>query len=188
MISKKYTKMLCKEDISKIENYDKAVADTTQIWVLHHRDECKILPSGIKVIRSSAELKENGHYYNCPANELIFLTGSEHTRLHNMFRSEVSEVSEETRKKMSESHKGLKHTEETRKKMSEAHKGIPRSEEIRRKISESKKGKSTWNKCKATSVFGQAFKEHYGITRCDNEKLYNKEYKYFKRYGKFSWN
>lgn len=185
MISKKYTKMLCKEDISKIENYDKAIADTTQVWVLHHKDECKILPSGIKVIRTSAELKENGRYYNCPANELIFLTNSEHTRLHNMFRSKVSE---ETRKKMSETRKSLKHTEETRRKISESLKGIPRLEETRRKISESKKGKSTWNKGKATSVFGKAFQEHYGITRCDNLKLYSDEYKYFKRHGKFSWN
>lgn len=185
MISKKYTKMLCKDDISKIENYDKAIADTTQTWVIHHRDECKILPSGIKVIRTSAELKENGRYYGRPANELIFLTPSEHTSLHNMFRPEITE---ETRRKMSETRKGLKHSDKTRRKISEAMKGIHRSEETRRKISESKKGILSWNKGKATSVFGKAFKENYGITRCDNEKLYNKEYKYFKRFGKFSWN
>ena len=144
MISKKYTKMLCKDDISKIENYDKAIADTTQTWVLHHRDECKILPSGIKVIRTSAELKENGRYYNCPANELIFLTPSEHTSLHNMFRPEITE---ETRRKMSETRKGLKHSEETRRKISESLKGNHRSEETRRKISASMKKRKQKEVC-----------------------------------------
>ena len=144
MISKKYTKMLCKDDISKIENYDKAIADTTQTWVLHHRDECKILPSGIKIIRTSAELKENGRYYNCPANELIFLTPSEHTSLHNMFRPEITE---ETRRKMSETRKGLKHSEETRRKISESLKGNHRSEETRRKISESMKKRKQKEVC-----------------------------------------
>ena len=144
MISKKYTKMLCKDDISKMENYDKAIADTTQTWVLHHRDECKILPSGIKIIRTSAELKENGRYYNCPANELIFLTPSEHTSLHNMFRPEITE---ETRRKMSETRKGLKHSEETRRKISESLKGNHRSEETRRKISESMKKRKQKEVC-----------------------------------------
>lgn len=184
MISKKYTKMLCKDDISKIENYDKAIADTTQTWVLHHRDECKILPSGIKVIRTSAELKENGRYYGRPANELIFLTPSEHTSLHNMFRPEITE---ETRRKISEAHKGLKHSEETRRKMSETHKGKVISKETCKNMSKSHKGKPSNHKGKATSVFGKAFKEHYGITCSDNENLYSYEYKYFKRHGKFSW-
>ena len=64
--------------------------------------------------------------------------------------------SAETRRKMSESRKGMKHTEETRRKMSEVHKnpseeirrkiseagrGRPCSEETRRKMSEAKKGK-----------------------------------------------
>lgn len=55
--------------------------------------------------------------------------------------------SEETRKKLSESNKGERHpffgkrfSEETRRKMSEAHKGKRFSEEHRKKISETKKG------------------------------------------------
>lgn len=54
---------------------------------------------------------------------------------------------EETKRKMSESHKGKSHTVDTRKKLSEANKGktSPRkgmkaSEETRKKISESRKG------------------------------------------------
>ena len=73
----------CKDDdISLIENYDKAIADTTQTWICHHRDEVKVLPSGIKVYRSVDDLIENGRYYHCPANELIFLTKEEHNKLH----------------------------------------------------------------------------------------------------------
>ena len=49
--------------------------------------------------------------------------------------------SEETRKKLSESHKGLHHTEEARRKISEAKKGRPRSEETKRKVSEARKGR-----------------------------------------------
>lgn len=166
MINKYNTKRFCKEDISKIENYDKAINDTTQMWHCHHRDEVKVLPSGMTIVRSKQELIENGRYYNCPANELIFLTKSEHSRLHK---------------------KGQILSEEHRRKISEAKKGKLRSEETRRKISESQKGKSSWNKSKTTSTFGKAFQEHYGITKCDNEKLYSKEYSFYKYYGKFSW-
>jgi group I intron endonuclease len=50
-------------------------------------------------------------------------------------------LSEETRRKISESNKGRKRSEESRRKMSEAAKGKVVSEETRRKISEVRKGK-----------------------------------------------
>lgn len=81
MINFKKAKSYCKEDISLIENYDKAMEDNTQTWECHHRDEYKVLPSGIAVIRSRKELIENGRYYKCPANELIFLTREEHMKI-----------------------------------------------------------------------------------------------------------
>lgn len=81
MINFKKAKSYCKEDISLIENYDKAMADSTQTWECHHRDEYKVLPSGMVVIRSCYELMENGRYYKCPANELIFLTKEEHMKI-----------------------------------------------------------------------------------------------------------
>ena len=86
MVSMRSIKKFCKGDYSKIENYEKAIADTTQTWHLHHKDECKTLPSGIKVIRTREEMIENGRYFNCPANELIFLTKSEHVRLHMSYQ------------------------------------------------------------------------------------------------------
>lgn len=83
MICIRSLKKFCKEDPSMIENYDKAIADNTQTWHCHHRDEIRTLPSGMKVIRSRKELIENDRYYNCPANELILLTISEHNKLHH---------------------------------------------------------------------------------------------------------
>ena len=123
----------CKDDISLIENYDKAIADDTQTWHCHHRRE---------TIYSRSGLIEIGEYYNRPACELIFLTYSEHLRLHQLGKHH----SEETRKKMSEAKNGENHpmfgkhhSEETRKKMSEATKGKPHSEETKRKMSEARK-------------------------------------------------
>lgn len=56
--------------------------------------------------------------------------------------------SEETKRKMSEAHKGRKLSEETKRKISEKKKGICLSEEHKRKISEARKGKQAWNKGK----------------------------------------
>ena len=144
MINEYKAKRYCKEEISKIENYEQAVNDTTQVWDLHHRDEVQVLPSGITVIRSRQELKENDRYYNCPANELIFLTHAEHAHVHNC--GELNSMY------------GKTHTEEARRKISEANKGRSAwnkgktmSEEFSRKMSEVKKGQVPWNKGKTMS-------------------------------------
>ena len=139
MINIRQANKYCKEDISKIENYDKAIADTTQVWHLHHRNEIRTLPSGITIIRTKEDLIDAGRYYGCNANELIFLTNTEHIRLHRKGKS----WSEDARRKISESLKGKKRrhrSEETKKKISEALKGNTRSEETRKKISEANKG------------------------------------------------
>lgn len=87
MISEQHFNIKSKKCFCKtpelIENYEQAIADTTQIWHCHHRDEIKVLPSGMIAIRSKHELIENGRYYDCPPNELIFLTQTEHIKLHN---------------------------------------------------------------------------------------------------------
>ena len=149
MIDKKRAKSFCREDISLIENYDKAVSDTTQMWHCHHRRE---------TIYSRSGLIEIGEYYNRPAEELIFLTPNEHHRLHNLGKHHLAEArkkiseskngkhrSEETRKKISESKKGKHLSTETRKKLSESIKGKHRSEETRKKMSESHKGNHWYN-------------------------------------------
>ena len=117
MISKRSAKAFCREDISLIENYDKAVSDTTRMWHCHHRRE---------TIFSKSDLIEIGEYYNRPACELIFLTPTDHHRLHNLGKPsgmKGKHLSEDTRKKMSESHKSKHHSEESRKKISDTLKG-----------------------------------------------------------------
>ena len=151
MINKEKIKSYCKDDISLIENYDKAIADKNQVWHCHHRRE---------TIFSKSDLIEIGEYYNRPACELIFLTSLEHHRLHNLGKPsgmKDKHHSEETRKKMSESNKGEKnqffgknHSAEARKKMSEAHKGKRFSESHKKKLSEARKGKHWYNNGKTS--------------------------------------
>lgn len=101
MISKSI-KNFCKK-YWEIENYVEAVNDTTQTWHCHHIDEIRTLPSGMTVIRSAQDLKDAGRYYDCPANELIFLTAAEHRKIH---KPKGSKLSEETKQKISEATKG----------------------------------------------------------------------------------
>ena len=135
MINEKQVKRFCK-DYTKIENYEEAIADTTQTWDCHHMTEtwwnC-----------SKKDLIENECYYNRKACELIFLTHAEHMRLHWKGKQRT----EDTCKKMSEAkkgksspRKGVTISNETKKKISESLKGKVRSEESRRKISEALKG------------------------------------------------
>lgn len=115
MINEQYTKTYCCEDISKIENYELAINDKSQMWDCHHKAET--LPCGRF---SRNDLKKFNLYFDRPANELIFLTHSEHISLHRKGKK----FSEETKRKISEVWKGKKHSEETKCKMSEARKGL----------------------------------------------------------------
>ena len=135
MINEKAARKYCRDDLSKIENYEKAYADTTQTWVIHHRLE---LTLDGEFALTQKQLKMHDMYYNRPYYELIFLTPSEHGRLHMKGRT----VTNETRRKIGEAKKGKKRkpfTEDHRKKMSEAHKGKHHSDETRKMISEAQK-------------------------------------------------
>ena len=85
MITIKSTKLFCKDDISKIENYEKAINDNNQIWVCHHRKETD---EGLYM----RQLIELDLYYNRPASELIFLTKSEHRKLHNSVKYKDADI------------------------------------------------------------------------------------------------
>lgn len=65
-------------DETLIENYEKALNDTTQTWVCHHRAELDG-PERLLI----EDLKARGLYWNQPPEALIFLTNSDHTKLHN---------------------------------------------------------------------------------------------------------
>jgi len=111
MISKVENRLrkVCR-NYEQVENYEKAIADEEQIWDLHHRIE-------IDENKSAKQLQEEGRYYDVDPSELIFLTISEHRKLHHKGKH----YSEESRKKMSKAQSNR--SEETRKKMSEALKG-----------------------------------------------------------------
>lgn len=129
----------CIEDVSNIENYDKAVdPNNNDIWFCHHRMETHRRNGKLRVTQlSPQDLKERGLYYHRPASELIFVTKAEHNSIH----CKGKRPSEEARRRMSEAHKGKAKSEEHKRKLSEALKGHNVSEEARRHMSEAQKGK-----------------------------------------------
>ena len=139
MISERHVKKFCCEDISLIENYNLAIADTTQTWQCHHRGE--VLPCGRF---SRDDLKKFGLYYKRPAAELIFLTPTEHHRLHK----KGVPKSEDHKKAISDAKKGVPkpylkgvpRSEATKKAISDSLKGIHLSEDHKKAISDAKKG------------------------------------------------
>ena len=139
MLKIKSIEKYCCEDIALIENYE--IAIKSDEWdECHHRKETD-------EHKTSKQLKEEGLYYSRPANELIFLSHSEHRSLHH--KGKV--LSEETKKKMAESklgghwtstkprkkRRGVKPSEETKRKISTT----MNSERVRKRLSECWKGK-----------------------------------------------
>ena len=126
MIDIRSAKAYCCEDISKIENYDKAESDKTQTWIVHHRDE---IQNG-KLANTTKDLISQGKYYKVLASKLIFMTKSDHMKLHNKLYYENSYgcFSKQSIGKISEAIKALppekrsmygkRHTKKTKKKMS----------------------------------------------------------------------
>ena len=137
----RHYKYLC-NDIENVENFDKAKADDFKGWICHHRLETHNSNGERRLVDiSHKELIALGMYYHRPANELIFMTKSEHSSLHHKGKH----LSDETKKKIGESEKGREpwnkgkkgvqtawnkgktnvYSQETLKKMSEANKGKP---------------------------------------------------------------
>lgn len=75
----KNAKMYCKDDLSKIENFDKSSANNFVGWQVHHRLETNL--EG-EVVVTADTLKRLGMYFDRPYFELIFLTVSDHRKLH----------------------------------------------------------------------------------------------------------
>lgn len=138
MINKwKYAiKQVCKDDPSLIENYDKAINDDTQMWVLHHRLE---LTLDGEYAHSKEELIRLGMYYHRPYYELIFLTKSDHQILH---------AHDKYRKTLSKALHGHIVSDSTREKISKKQIGKRLAKETCQKIGIANKGKEPWNKGK----------------------------------------
>ena len=111
MISNRQVKNYCCEDPSLIENYYKAINDTYQTWEIHHRRE-------IDENKSVKQLIDEGLYYYRPASELIFLTKSEHSIIHN--KDENNPLYGRTGK--NNPNYGKKRSKETKRKQSEIRK------------------------------------------------------------------
>ena len=144
MINLRTARQYCK-NYTQIENYEEAINDSTETWICHH-----ILGE----ILSSEQLKKHDFYYDVPPCMLKFVTKNEHSKIHRKSHahpyrktsSKIRKLSDETRKKISESCKGRKFSVETRKKISEANKRRKLSVETRKKLSEALKGRVPWNK------------------------------------------
>lgn len=191
----------CVEDITNIENYEKAVNDETQTYVCHHRLETHTSDGERrKVDISKEELIALDMYYHRPANELIYITMKEHISLHHRGKK----ISDEVKRKLTEAHKGVSpsnkgvplsdeqkkelseklkgrlspfkgkhHSEEAKRKISEAARN--RSEETRKKLSEANKGHPAWNKGKHLS---EEQKRHLSeINKGSNNPQYGKHWK-----------
>ena len=132
MINIGSAKKYCCEVISQIDNYEQAVNDKAQTWNIHH-----ILEVQGQFYNSVSLLKRCGIYYNVPASQLIFLTHSDHMRIHkigNNFGRKGkpgtrlgAKLSEQTKNKIRTSkigkpsnRKGVHLTESTKTKISEA--------------------------------------------------------------------
>lgn len=111
MIYEYNVKRFCCEDISLIDNYDEAI-NSEQMYDCHHKLE-------IELNKTKKELIDMGLYWKRPANELIFMTRSEHRLLHYKYK----QVSEETRLKHSIATKKRYEDPEERRKTGEKSRG-----------------------------------------------------------------
>lgn len=118
MICNNMVKKYCCEDISLIENYKEAV-NSNEIYDCHHRLEMDLK-------KTPKELQELNIYYNRPANELIFITHGDHSRLHQTnkkFRQSTRDLLSEAGKKLvgdKNSFYGKTHKNEVKQKIGKA--------------------------------------------------------------------
>lgn len=139
---KKSWKRFCKDDISKIENYELAKNDNFNGWCIHHRLEFDVNENEVQ---HPIDLIRLDMYYHRPYFELIFMKISDHIRLHHVGKKHGlgHKVSEELRMKISLGNKGKKLSQTTKDKISKSGKGRhwKLSDETRKKMSEAHKGK-----------------------------------------------
>lgn len=200
MISIEGVRQKCKDDISKIENYDKAINDKDNMWELHHRLE---LTLDGEFAHSRAELIRMGMYWKRPAFELIFLEIKEHHRIHDEANKKAGRGTDHNRlanyvKENGTWCKGKKLSKETREKMSKVRIGMKFTEEHCKNISLAKQGtKHTkewldWFRNESVNFlirteFGRKYYEHTGLRMKDDKNNYDKERRFYLKFGYCSW-
>ena len=128
-------KKFCRDDISLIENYSEALADTTQVWYVHHRngEPC----TGLR----RADLKKMNMYYNRPASELKFVTYKMHDAIHGNSTNwgkanKGKQLSTEHKRKIAIARKGKKLSDDTKAKMSASRTGVKLTSKHKKAISD----------------------------------------------------
>ena len=184
------TQKFCK-NVSAIENYKIAKENDFKKWQIHHRLETHNSDNEKRLIQiTREELIALDMYYNRPAEELIFLTISEHTRIHHIGNACTKEHKEKTSKTLM----GHIVTEETRIKISAKLKGRPIAEDTKKKISKTLKGgnstsfkkghkqsRETIEKQKATSRKRMAIKKEIYKTQFQGKITWNEFQKQYKK-------
>lgn len=85
MIQTKGDKLVkkCCQDISLIENYEEAISSPKR-WCCHHRLETHDSDGRLReVFLTKDELEALDMYWNRPASELIFMSWTDHQKLHH---------------------------------------------------------------------------------------------------------
>lgn len=158
MINEKHAKLYCCEDISKIYGYKEAVADKEKMWNIHH---C------LGLVWTVEQLIEMGLYYKQPAEYLMFVTPSDHTKLHYITKP----IDEKWRKNNSIAHKG----------QVAWNKGKKMSKEFCEKVSKGLIGNVPWNKgMRGVYVATEETKRKQAISQINHPKKSKKVYQYTK--------
>ena len=95
--------------------------------------------------KAEIDLIENHKSANPEYGYNIELGGNSTGKVSDLARKHIGEATRrrcenpEYRKKLSESHKGIKHTQEQKDKIGEAHRGMKRSQEAKKRMSEAQK-------------------------------------------------
>lgn len=95
MISRKVYEY-CKDDITKIPNFNEAIRDKNNVWHCHHVLELDINGNPALSVNT---LKRLNMYYNRPYFELVFLLPEEHCKLHNMNEFKTKKKQKRKKKK-----------------------------------------------------------------------------------------
>ena len=162
----KYMSPYTAEMIAK--DYEEAVKISEQykkeLWDDAKRAEhSNKIKSALKEYYKTHEVWNKGKTYSDEYREKISKGVSEYCSKENV------------RKYRSEQQKGKPHP----------HKGGFQSEEKGRKISEASKLRTPESRFRTD--FGKKFYEHFNLQQIDNEKLYAREYGFYRKFGKCSW-